>query len=51
MIASNKYCFYIYFIIFINREIVEQLIDEYKAAESPNYIDYGFEESKMEEGL
>lgn len=33
------------------REIVEQLIEEYKAAENSNYIDYGFEEGKMEEGL
>jgi len=32
-----------------SKEIVESLIDEYKAAEKPDYIDWGFEESKMDE--
>ena len=29
---------------------MESLIEEYKAAEGSGYIDYGFEEAKMEEG-
>jgi len=31
------------------KQIVEQLVDEYKAAEKPDYIDWGFEESKMDD--
>jgi len=52
MIASKKWFFIeIKTIFYLKRQIVEQLIDEYKAAENPNYIDYGFEEAKMEEGM
>ena len=47
---DSKYNFFLdkYF-NFFKREVVEQLIDEYKAAENQNYAEWGFEESKMEE--
>jgi tubulin gamma len=34
-----------------SKEIVEQLIEEYKAAEKPDYIDWGLEESKMDDNF
>lgn len=31
------------------KEVVDSLVDEYKAAESSNYVDWGFEDSKMDD--
>jgi len=34
-----------------SKQIVESLIEEYKAAEKPDYIDWGFEDSKLDENF
>lgn len=34
-----------------SKEVCESLIDEYKAAEKPDYIDWGFDDSKMDENF
>jgi len=35
----------------ILREILESLIEEYKAAESKNYLDWGLEDMKNDESM
>ena len=37
------------YLMVLIREILESLIDEYKAAEKPDYVDWCFEESKMDD--
>lgn len=36
---------------FLTRAVVEQLVEEYKAAEKPDYLDWGFDDSKMDEAF
>jgi hypothetical protein len=37
-------------ISYIIRDVVESLIEEYKAAEKPDYVDWGFDDSKIDDG-
>jgi len=36
-------------LFFFIRAVVEQLVEEYKAAEKPDYLEWGFDDSKMDE--